>query len=141
MGQILERIVPATGLTVSYPTADSQTSITLPPGTIVGMNPWVLQRREDVFGERVDDFVPERWLQGKGEEKAAYEARLSKMREADLSFGSGNRICLGKPLATVELFKTTATLFGKYKVCFFCLVPIPPVLTALTSFLLRMNRS
>ncbi|PVH93928.1 cytochrome P450 [Periconia macrospinosa] len=115
VGSILERIVPSTGLTVTYPTAHSKASITLPPGTIVGMNPWVVHRREEVYGEKVDEFIPERWLQGKTETSEAYAERMKAMKDADLSFGGGNRVCLGRPLATVELYKTTATLFGKYK--------------------------
>jgi cytochrome P450 len=30
--------------------------------TVVGINPWVLHRNQDVFGEDVDEFKPERWL-------------------------------------------------------------------------------
>ncbi|CAI6334871.1 unnamed protein product [Periconia digitata] len=115
VGQILERVVPSSGLTVPYPTADSKTSITLLPGTIVGMNPWVVHRREEVYGENPDEYIPERWLQGKGEADTEYAARIRAMKDADLSFGGGNRVCLGRPLALVELFKTTAMVFGKYK--------------------------
>ena len=53
---------------------------------------------------------------GKDESSGAYEARLKSMRDVDMSFGSGNRTCLGRPLALVELYKVTSTLFGKYNV-------------------------
>ena len=33
-----------------------------PAGTNVSINAWVLQRHV-VFGERTEEFVPERWLQ------------------------------------------------------------------------------
>lgn len=111
VGHILERVVPQSGLTLSN-------GVTLPPGTIVGMNPWVIHRNADVFGDNVDAFMPERWLQGSKEDKSAFEVRTKRMKDADLSFGNGNRICLGRPLALVELTKVTATLFGKYKVCY-----------------------
>lgn len=112
VGHILERVVPSSGLTLANGTV-------LPPGTIVGINPWVLMRDEKIFGPKTDDYVPERWLKAENETTEAWEVRTKKMREADLSFGSGNRTCLGRPLALVELCKVTATLFGKYNVCAF----------------------
>jgi cytochrome P450 len=110
VGHIFERIVPATGLTLPDGTI-------LPPGTIVGVNPWVIHYKESIFGERPYEFRPERWLQGETEERGSYEARIKRMKDADMSFGGGNRICLGKPLALVELYKVVATVFGRYKVC------------------------
>ncbi|KAF2465305.1 cytochrome P450 [Lindgomyces ingoldianus] len=107
VGHILERIVPPSGLTLSNGTV-------LPPGTIVGMNPWVLHRNAEVFGPKPDAFVPERWIQKEWESDSEFEGRIRIMKDADLSFGSGNRTCLGRPLALVELYKVTATLFGKY---------------------------
>lgn len=85
------------------------------------MNPWIVHRDAGVYGERPDEFVPERWLQGTSEDKDAYGVRIKAMRDADMSFGNGNRTCLGQPLAMVELYKVTATLFGRYKVCFLLL--------------------
>jgi cytochrome P450 len=115
VGHIFERVVPHTGLALPNGTV-------LPPGTIVGVNPWVVHYKASVFGEGVDEFRPERWLRGEGEEVGAYEARLKGMREADMSFGGGNRICLGRPLALVEVYKVVASVFGKYEVCGSCLV-------------------
>jgi cytochrome P450 len=111
VGHILERIVPATGLTLSN-------GITLPPGTIVGVNPWVMHYKESIFGAKPYEFRPERWLQSEQEELGAYEARIKTMKDADMSFGGGNRVCIGRPLALVELYKVVATVFGKYKVRF-----------------------
>lgn len=109
IGNILERVVPAAGL----PLRDGRV---IAPGTIVGMNQWVLSRDKDVYGDDADVFRPERWLRGDGEAAAAYEARLTKMKEGDLSFGGGNRICTGRPMASMEMFKVTATLFSQYDV-------------------------
>lgn len=109
VGHILERVVPATGLTLPNGT-------TLPPGTIVGVNPWVIHYKESIFGAQPHAFRPERWMRAENEEEAAYEARIKNMKEADMVFGGGNRICLGKPLALVEVYKVVATLFAKYKV-------------------------
>jgi cytochrome P450 len=131
---MIERVVPASGFTLplripsqnhtsSSTPENSRTdkvtkeSITLPPGTIIGMNPWLIHRNASIFGHNPDSFVPERWLQGPTESTPDFDARIKKMRDADMSFGNGNRTCLGKPLAMVELYKVTATLFGRYKVC------------------------
>ncbi|KAF2202045.1 cytochrome P450 [Delitschia confertaspora ATCC 74209] len=109
VGHILERIVPATGLQLN-----DASSTVLPPGTTVGVNPWVTTRDESIVGENPEEFRPERWLQGKAEGKEEFEERLKKMKDADLTFGQGSRTCLGRPLAIFELFKVTSTLFGKY---------------------------
>lgn len=109
VGHIVECVVPSTGLTLADGTV-------LPPGTIVGVNPWVVHYKESVFGEKTDKFRPERWLQGKSESTEAYEARLKMMKEADLSFGGGNRICIGRRLALVEVYKVVVSVFGQHDV-------------------------
>ncbi|CAE7177054.1 hypothetical protein PTNB73_03114 [Pyrenophora teres f. teres] len=109
VGHILERVVPTTGLTLSNGT-------TLPPGTIVGVNPWVIHYKESIFGAQPHMFRPERWMRDEKEEQAVYDARIKNMKEADMVFGGGNRICIGKPLALVEVYKVVATLFAKYEI-------------------------
>jgi cytochrome P450 len=109
VGHILERVVPATGMSLPDGTV-------LPPGTIVGVNPWVMHTNEEIFGADAEQYVPERWLQGESESAEAYEARIKKMKNADMAFGGGNRVCLGRPLALVELYKVVSFVFGKYDV-------------------------
>jgi cytochrome P450 len=109
VGHIFERIVPSSGLTLPDGTV-------LPPGTIVGVNPWVIHYQERIFGEKTGEFRPERWLQGKNENQGMFEARIKAMKDADMAFGGGNRICLGRPLALVETYKVVATVFGRYDV-------------------------
>ncbi|OAK94200.1 cytochrome P450 [Phaeosphaeriaceae sp. SRC1lsM3a] len=109
VGHVLERVVPSSGLTLSDGTI-------LPPGTIVGVNPWVIHYKEDIFGAKTNEFRPERWLKGDGESEEKYESRMRGMREADMAFGGGNRICLGKPLALVEVYKVVATVFARFDI-------------------------
>ena len=109
IGVLLERVVPEGGLQL----ADGST---VPTGTIVGLNPWVIHRDAAVFGEDVEDFKPERWLRGEREGEAEYEARMKGMRESDLTFGAGNRVCIGRWLALMEVYKIVPTLLRKYKV-------------------------
>lgn len=101
--------MPATGLTLADGTV-------LPPGTIVGTNPWVMHTDTRIFGADAEEFRPERWLRGDGESEDAFNARLKRMKDADMAFGGGNRTCLGRPLALVELYKVVSFVFGKYDV-------------------------
>jgi cytochrome P450 len=52
---LLERIVPVGGATFD--------GVFLPGGTIVGMNPWVVTRDRNVYGEDATEFRPERWIE------------------------------------------------------------------------------
>lgn len=111
IGVLLERVVPESGLAL----ADGST---IPPGTIVGLNPWVIHRDASIFGEDVEAFVPERWMQRDGEGNEEYEARSKAMRESDLTFGAGNRVCIGRWLALMEVYKIVPTLLRRYEVGF-----------------------
>ena len=54
VGLILERLVPRGGVTLH--------SVHLPMDTVVGINAWVLHRNKEIFGEDVNEFRPERWI-------------------------------------------------------------------------------
>ncbi|TKX25545.1 cytochrome P450 monooxygenase-like protein 16 [Elsinoe australis] len=105
----LERVVPDTG----YVLPDGRY---LPPGTIVGINPAVINRHKGVFGEDSDDFRPERWLKNDHESEDEYKARLGKMKDTDMTFGHGKRICAGRHVAVVEIYKVIASLFSAFDV-------------------------
>lgn len=87
----------------------------IPQGTLVGLNPWVTNR-DSVYGADVDSFKPERWLQHQAEDEVAFQERLQAMRSASLAFGAGKRVCLGKNLADLEVYKTIATLFSAFEI-------------------------
>lgn len=61
-GFILERVVPDGGVTLG--------GTYLPKGTIVGVNSWVIHYNKQVFGDDVDVFRPERWLEDDQEDIA-----------------------------------------------------------------------
>lgn len=109
LGGIPERIVPQGGLILP----DGRI---LPPGTKVGINPWVISRDKGVYGDDADVFRPERWLRAKGESEDEYEERLKGMKAADFTFGAGRRVCVGQHMATVEIHKLTSTLFSRFDV-------------------------
>ncbi|TGO46446.1 hypothetical protein BCON_0325g00140 [Botryotinia convoluta] len=108
VGLLLERVIPASGLTLPDGTF-------LPPGTNVGMGPWTVHQSKKVFGEDAGSFIPERWLRYEDlETQEEYESRRSAMRQADLSFGAGKRICLGRNVSILEIYKLIPSLFLTY---------------------------
>ncbi|KAE8348957.1 cytochrome P450 [Aspergillus coremiiformis] len=94
-----ERIVPAEGMTIG--------GHFFPGGTVIGMNPWVINRHRPTFGEDADAWRPERWLED--------PARTRRMENTLLSFGAGKRVCLGKNIALLELKKLTSALVLNYE--------------------------
>lgn len=84
-GGLQQRATPAVG---DIALSGNGKKYTLPPGVVVGVQPYSLHRNEDVFGDKVDEFLPERW-------EEASEARLRAMKDSWLVFGHGARTCLG----------------------------------------------
>ncbi|KAJ5111660.1 hypothetical protein NUU61_001290 [Penicillium alfredii] len=109
IGLMIERVVPVGGFTLP----DGRF---VPEGTIVGMNPWVINRNEDIFGPSTDSFIPERWLPTPGESDEDYKVRFTKMNSVDFTFGAGSRTCLGRDLARLESYKLIAMLFITFDV-------------------------
>lgn len=108
VGLLLERVVPESGL--KLPNGPF-----LPPGTIVGANPWIIHRHL-VFGDRVNQFIPERWLRGDGEPEKVFDERRQKMVRATLTFGAGPRTCIGKNISLLEIYKLVPSLLLTYDV-------------------------
>lgn len=100
VGLLLERHVPAGGSFI----CDKHT----PGGTIVGINPWVINRDPHIFPDP-DWFIPERWLK-------ASEAQVKEMDTAfSFNFGAGSRTCIGKNLAMMEIHKIIPQLLRRYR--------------------------
>lgn len=110
--QVYERDVPNPGFTLPN-------GVFIPPGTVIGLNPYVTGRNTSVFGPDAESFRPERWLRLSDEDTETWNARLRLQRSAaDFAFGAGSRICLGRNLAIVESYKIVATLFNRYDMSF-----------------------
>ncbi|EXJ81496.1 hypothetical protein A1O3_07789 [Capronia epimyces CBS 606.96] len=86
---------------------DGSPPTVLPPGTIVGINPWVFHRSAAVFGPDADQWNPSRWL-------SEHESQTKLMEHSLLSFGAGKRSCLGKNIAMLELHKLVPALLLKF---------------------------
>ena len=105
---ILERYVPTGGL--SLPGGKF-----VPEGYIVGINPYVIARNKSIWGEDSEVFRPERWLRDtERETEDEFQQRLATMNNSDLAFGAGSRICIGKNLALLEVYKVVSTLVSRY---------------------------
>ncbi|KAF2395907.1 cytochrome P450 [Trichodelitschia bisporula] len=74
----------------------------IPRGTAVSMANPLIHHNEEIFPEPLE-FVPERWLDGKGGRRRDLEGYL-------LSFSKGSRQCLGMNLAYAELYVGAAAV-------------------------------
>lgn len=100
VGLLLERVVPSSGCTLG--------AHTLPPGTVVGMNPWIAARDPAVYGSDAFTFRPERWLE-------ASEEQLKAMERNFLAFGAGARSCLGKNISLLEMSKLVPQVLRRFE--------------------------
>ncbi|CEI60118.1 hypothetical protein FVEN_g8093 [Fusarium venenatum] len=98
IGLMMERHVPPQGVEIC--------GHFFPGGTIVGINPWVLQHDPKVY-EDPKAFKPERWLTADAE-------LLSKMEASFFTFGAGSRTCVGKHISMMELYKVIPQLLRRY---------------------------
>ncbi|KAL4764555.1 cytochrome P450 [Aspergillus foveolatus] len=77
-----------------------------PAGTEITGNPWIMHRDEAVFGKDAEEFNPDRWMDPE---------RAKIMNKYLFTFGYGARVCLGKDIAMMELFKGPLQFFRYYK--------------------------
>ncbi|RYC62526.1 hypothetical protein CHU98_g3685 [Xylaria longipes] len=105
----LERYVPEPGLSL-------QDGSFIPAGTAIGVNPYVLGRNKKVWGPDADKFRPERWLRGEEEDYTTYRERIKLFSAADLTFGGGARVCIGRHIAYMEVYKVVATLVSTFEI-------------------------
>ncbi|KAI9710774.1 MAG: hypothetical protein M1828_002116 [Chrysothrix sp. TS-e1954] len=99
-GILLERHVPQGGAIVC--------GEHIPAGTIVGCNAWVLHQRREVFGDDVEAFRPERWLD-------ADAVKLKEMKSSMFHFGAGSRTCIGRNISMLEVYKLVPTFLRKFE--------------------------
>lgn len=75
----------------------------VPAGTEMMATAYVVQRDPRLYGPDPKAFRPERWLEGGvgGNEKDV----ISEMEACIFAFGIGPKVCLGKDVAMMELYK------------------------------------
>ena len=99
-GVMYPRTVPAQGATI----CDKY----IPPGTEIGISPWVLHYDPELFPEP-DRFDPARWLTEDAE-------LLARRKRSIFAFSAGSHTCLGKNLSQMEMTKLVASLLVRYDV-------------------------
>ncbi|KAM0326320.1 hypothetical protein ACHAQA_006920 [Verticillium albo-atrum] len=105
----MERIVPDGGLVLPDGSV-------VPGGCFVGMNPYIVGRNKGIFGPDADDFRPDRWLQQDDENEEAYKERMQLWNTANLTFGGGSRICLGRNLSQMEVYKVVPSVISRFDI-------------------------
>ena len=75
-----------------------------PQGTVLSINPMVIQRSTEFFGADADTFNPERWLKPNSQALDKYMVQ----------FGAGYNGCPGKQFAYAEISKVVATLLRDF---------------------------
>ncbi|KAJ5637054.1 hypothetical protein N7490_006933 [Penicillium lividum] len=68
----------------------------------VAPNAWVIHRNKEVYGDDVELYRPERWLD---------ESKKSDMQRFFLASGGGTRTCIGRNISWMEISKIIPTLF------------------------------
>lgn len=101
-GLPLERVVPASGIEIA--------GHFIRGGTIVGCSPWVIHRREEIFGPDVDVYNPDRWMDATPEQLKAMDGTM-------LQFGAGSRTCIGKNISLMEIYKLVPSFLRRFEVC------------------------
>ncbi|KAJ5525436.1 cytochrome P450 [Penicillium frequentans] len=96
----MERVVPAGGAIID--------GNVVPGGTIVSCSTWVIHRHKPTYGDDVEVYRPERWLEASPAQRAEMERLLCP-------FGFEERLCLGREIGLFEVYKVAATLFRDYE--------------------------
>lgn len=83
--------------------------IRVPPNTVLSSSSYMVARNGALFGDQLDDFLPERWVNASEETKKA-------RRKYDFRFGYGARTCLGKHLVELEIHNAVFEVFRRANV-------------------------
>ncbi|KAI0509332.1 cytochrome P450 [Xylaria bambusicola] len=94
---MLDRDVPAEGIMIR--------GHHVPSGTVVGTSPWAIHLSPEVWGDDVDEFRPERWLDCEDP---------GNLKRFFFSFGGGTRGCIGRNISWFEMEKLVSTLVMRY---------------------------
>ena len=104
IGQSLSRVVPVAEVTID--------GHNLHLGTIVGVNPYVLNSQKSTFGDDAGVFRPERWLEA--------EEETTRLMDRDMViWGGPSRSCPGQHLATLIMTKLLVALMHEFDIQLF----------------------
>ncbi|RAL61330.1 hypothetical protein DID88_009466 [Monilinia fructigena] len=93
------RVVPPEGKIID--------GVFVPGGMDVTSNAMVVQRDPDLFGPDPDSFRPERWME---------EGKDVELEHGMFVWGVGPRVCLGKDIAWMEMFKLIPEIIRNFDI-------------------------
>ncbi|KAF6821825.1 cytochrome p450 [Colletotrichum plurivorum] len=84
----------------------------IPEGTEMTSIPYIVHQNPTVYAPDPEAYRPERWLEGVvgGNTKEF----ISEMEAANFGFGMGPRVCLGKDIAMMEIYKLVIELVRRF---------------------------
>ncbi|RDW86505.1 cytochrome P450 [Aspergillus mulundensis] len=105
-------------------TEDTYMGYHIPANSIVLGNAFAITRDESVFGEDVDDFIPERWLANPTSPSSDINGTIdvcgmntSALKDLpQTGFGFGRRVCTGRLIARNQLFIQMARMLWAFEV-------------------------
>ena len=86
------------------------------PQAAVAEDPQLWGEGSLIWTEDGPTFHPENWMKREGETEEEFENRRGIIERQELVFGQGSRICLGKNIASLEIYKILATLMLLFRV-------------------------
>lgn len=93
---LLPRVVPNGGRTID--------GHFIPEATEITSHAYTIQRDISFYGQDANEFKPERWL--------VSEKRTFELEAAQFGFGTGARMCMGKDIAMMEMYKLLPEVFA-----------------------------
>jgi benzoate 4-monooxygenase len=102
----LPRLVPMASPENPNPKPCEILGHSFPPGTALSVPAYTIHHSKAIWGEDADDFVPERWDEGRITEK---------QKEAFIPFSYGPRACVGRNVAEMELKCIVGTVFRNFE--------------------------
>lgn len=80
----------------------------VPGGFEVTSHAYTVQRDKAMYGENAEEFDPERWMKD--------EKRNFELDAGQFTFGVGSRICLGKDVALMEIYKLLPEIVRRFNI-------------------------
>lgn len=84
----------------------------IPPGTIINLVPWAINRSPAHWGPDAREFRPERWIDADGR---ANRVGGALNNYAQLTFFHGSRSCVGQRFSMAELRALVACFVGTFE--------------------------
>ncbi|GAB1319696.1 Pisatin demethylase [Madurella fahalii] len=95
---LFSRLVPEGGARVG--------GVFVPEGTEITTQAWVVMRDPELYAPDPEAYRPERWLES--------EEKTAEFESCSFVFGMGPRVCLGKDIAVMELYKLLPEILRRF---------------------------